>query len=133
MMWRWQLNGEAIGNAECECDVFYSTGNCAEGTGQCECRPEFQAPLCDSCSAGYYGYPQCRPCDCNASGTRGNVCEVGGGQCPCKPNYAGFNCDQCAEGYFNFPECTRNMLTPVHGQISDPKRLGPPLKKPRCY
>ena len=91
----------------CECDVFYSTGNCAEGSGQCECRPEYLSPNCDQCSLGFYGYPQCRPCDCHVNGTRDRVCEVGGGQCPCKYNYAGNNCDQCAEGYFNFPECSR--------------------------
>ena len=93
----------------CQCDVFYSTGNCAEGSGQCECRPEYLSPNCDQCSFGYYGYPECRPCDCHLNGTRDNVCEVGGGQCPCKYNYAGNNCDRCAPGFFNFPECKRKF------------------------
>lgn len=92
----------------CQCDEFFSTGNCAEGSGQCECRPQYLSPLCDQCSFGYYGYPQCKPCDCNINGTRDQICEVGGGQCPCKYNYAGNNCDECAEGYYNFPECIRN-------------------------
>lgn len=73
----------------CQCDVFYSTGNCAEGSGRCECRPEFQAPNCDSCSTGYYDYPNCKPCDCHMNGTRDDICEVGGGQCPCRQNFAG--------------------------------------------
>lgn len=93
----------------CNCDYHFSTGNCAEGSGQCECRPEFLPPYCDQCSFGYYGYPDCRPCDCHVNGTRDNVCEVGGGQCPCKRNYAGNNCDRCAEGFYNFPECIRNF------------------------
>uniref|UniRef100_T1J097 Laminin subunit alpha n=1 Tax=Strigamia maritima TaxID=126957 RepID=T1J097_STRMM len=89
----------------CNCDIFYSTGACFEGNGICECRQEFLPPNCDDCNYGYYGYPNCRPCDCHLNGTRGQKCEVGGGQCPCKTNYRGKNCDQCAEGYFNFPEC----------------------------
>lgn len=99
--------------AACQCDVFYSTGNCAEGSGQCECRPEFLPPYCDQCNEGYYGHPQCRPCDCHRNGTRGNVCEVGGGQCPCKANYAGNNCDRCAEGFYNFPHCLRTYPSSI--------------------
>ncbi|XP_047502805.1 laminin subunit alpha-like isoform X1 [Penaeus chinensis] len=89
----------------CQCNVFYSTGNCAEGSGQCECRPEFLPPYCQECNDGYYDYPDCKPCDCHRNGTVGGVCEVGGGQCPCKENYQGLNCDECAPGYYNFPEC----------------------------
>ncbi|XP_069164876.1 laminin subunit alpha isoform X2 [Procambarus clarkii] len=89
----------------CECNVFYSTGNCTEGTGQCECRPEFLPPLCKDCNDGYYDYPNCKPCDCHRSGTVGGVCEVGGGQCPCEDNYQGLNCHQCAPNYYNFPDC----------------------------
>ncbi|XP_064486972.1 laminin subunit alpha-like [Ornithodoros turicata] len=89
----------------CQCDLTFSSGNCAEGSGQCECRPEFLPPHCDQCSVGYYGFPACRPCDCHSEGTRGRVCQVQGGQCPCKPNYDGKNCDRCAEGYYGFPDC----------------------------
>ncbi|XP_069958976.1 laminin subunit alpha isoform X2 [Cherax quadricarinatus] len=89
----------------CDCNVFYSTGNCAQGTGQCECRPEFLPPLCNACNDGYYDYPNCKPCDCHRSGTIGGVCEVGGGQCPCKDNYEGLNCNQCAPNFYNFPDC----------------------------
>ncbi|XP_029032401.2 laminin subunit alpha [Osmia bicornis bicornis] len=89
----------------CQCDVFYSTGNCADATGKCECRKEYTAPDCDSCSFGYYGYPNCVPCQCHLNGTDGNYCEAIDGSCPCKPNYAGHYCNLCAEGYYNFPEC----------------------------
>ncbi|XP_064094479.1 laminin subunit alpha-like isoform X2 [Macrobrachium nipponense] len=89
----------------CDCNVFYSTGNCEDGTGQCQCRPEFLPPYCRECNDGYYDYPDCKPCDCHKNGTIGGVCEVGGGQCPCKENYQGLNCDECAPGYYNFPEC----------------------------
>lgn len=91
----------------CNCDLNFSTGNCADGTGQCECRPEFLPPYCDECNVGYYGYPECKLCDCHPNGTYGNVCEVGGGQCPCKANYGGKNCDRCKEEYYGFPDCLR--------------------------
>ncbi|XP_013408769.1 laminin subunit alpha isoform X2 [Lingula anatina] len=90
----------------CNCDLKFSTGDCEEGTGICKCRPEYTGINCDSCAKGYYGYPNCRPCDCNINGTEGEVCEVGGGQCPCKPNYSGIYCDSCALGYHSFPQCT---------------------------
>ncbi|CRK95483.1 CLUMA_CG008952, isoform A [Clunio marinus] len=89
----------------CNCDYFYSTGNCEEETGHCECRPEFQAPNCDSCSEGYFGYPNCRPCECNLNGTLGYHCEATDGKCPCKVNFGGNFCKECAPGYFNYPEC----------------------------
>ncbi|KAK0176557.1 hypothetical protein PV328_000678 [Microctonus aethiopoides] len=89
----------------CNCNYFYSTGNCAESTGKCECRPEFTAPDCDSCAYGYFGYPNCRRCECHLGGTDGYHCEAIEGACPCKPNYAGDYCNLCAEGYYNFPDC----------------------------
>ncbi|KAL0280200.1 UNVERIFIED_CONTAM: hypothetical protein PYX00_001570 [Menopon gallinae] len=89
----------------CQCDVYYSTGNCAEGTGKCECRKEYQEPKCDSCSFGYFGYPDCKPCECFLNGTRGYHCEVKDGACPCKPNYFGKFCNSCAAGYYGFPNC----------------------------
>lgn len=68
----------------CACDNFYSTGNCEEETGRCECRPEFEEPHCRSCSFGHFGYPNCRACECNLNGTDGYFCESSNGTCPCK-------------------------------------------------
>ncbi|KAF7271317.1 hypothetical protein GWI33_015789 [Rhynchophorus ferrugineus] len=90
----------------CECDNYYSTGNCAEGSGQCECRKEFTPPNCDSCSFGYYDYPTCKPCECFINGTVNLQCAPQDGACECKANFGGKNCKECAPGYFNFPECT---------------------------
>lgn len=122
----------------CNCDYFYSTGNCGEGDGHCECKPEFQAPNCDSCSEGYFGYPNCRPCECNLNGTLGYHCEategkvnqfriydndidyliIFGFQCPCKANFGGDFCKECAPGYFNYPECKRKKLCVDHSMCS---------------
>ncbi|CAK9798131.1 Laminin subunit alpha [Anthophora quadrimaculata] len=97
----------------CQCDVFFSTGNCADATGKCECRKEYTAPDCNSCSFGYYGYPNCVPCQCHRNGTDGDHCEAIDGSCPCKSNYAGHYCDLCAEGYYNFPECLPCECNPL--------------------
>lgn len=88
----------------CNCENFFSTGNCAEETGRCECRPEFQPPDCQACSYGHFGYPNCRPCECNLSGTDGYQCESVNGTCSCKPNFAGHFCNRCADGYYG-PDC----------------------------
>ncbi|KAL3275284.1 hypothetical protein HHI36_020052 [Cryptolaemus montrouzieri] len=89
----------------CDCDNFYSTGNCSEGTGKCECRKEFSPPDCDSCSFGYFGYPNCKPCECFLNGTINLQCESKNGNCNCLPNFGGEYCKECAPGYYNFPEC----------------------------
>ncbi|XP_050301015.1 laminin subunit alpha [Anthonomus grandis grandis] len=89
----------------CQCDVYYSTGNCAEGSGQCECRENFKAPNCDSCSFGFYDYPTCKPCECFINGTLSEQCEPKDGVCWCKDNFGGPSCSECAPGFFNFPEC----------------------------
>lgn len=94
---------------ECQCDFIYSTGNCEDGTGRCECKPEYTKPKCDSCSYGHYGYPMCRPCDCNINGTISATCKPENGQCPCKRNFDGPYCRTCAAGYYNYPTCERKF------------------------
>ncbi|KAJ8933880.1 hypothetical protein NQ314_013733 [Rhamnusium bicolor] len=91
----------------CQCENFYSTGNCAEGSGRCECRKEFTPPNCDKCSFGYYDYPNCKPCECYLNGTRNLQCSVYDGECTCLPNFGGKYCKECAPSFYNFPECTR--------------------------
>ncbi|OQV14684.1 Laminin subunit alpha [Hypsibius exemplaris] len=91
----------------CRCDARFSTGNCAEGTGICECKPNFTGTNCDRCNDGYFDYPRCRPCECNFNGTINQVCNpAGAGNCACKANYAGPKCDQCADNFYDFPNCT---------------------------
>ncbi|XP_030765960.1 laminin subunit alpha [Sitophilus oryzae] len=90
----------------CNCDNFYSTGNCAEGSGRCECKIQFTPPNCDSCSFGYYSYPECKPCECFINGTVDLQCSYTDGTCHCKENFDGKDCKECSSGYYNFPECT---------------------------
>ncbi|KRT86422.1 hypothetical protein AMK59_1178, partial [Oryctes borbonicus] len=89
----------------CQCDASFSTGNCEEGSGRCECRREFTPPNCDSCSFGYYDYPRCKPCDCFLNGTHDLQCEASDGQCRCKINFGGKYCKECAPNFYKFPEC----------------------------
>jgi laminin, alpha 3/5 len=111
---RWEFSSiHPLTPTACNCDHFYSTGNCAEETGHCECRIEFQAPNCDSCAEGYFGYPNCRPCECNLNGTEGYHCEATDGKCPCKPNFGGNFCKECAPGYYGYPDCQRETAKGV--------------------
>ncbi|KAL1517260.1 hypothetical protein ABEB36_001047 [Hypothenemus hampei] len=97
----------------CQCNYHFSTGNCAENSGQCECRKEFQPPNCDSCSFGHYDYPNCKPCGCYLNGTINQQCSPFDGLCSCKENFGGDDCKQCAPGFFNFPECNACECDPV--------------------
>nr|CAI5850401.1 unnamed protein product [Callosobruchus analis] len=101
----------------CNCNTYYSTGNCAEGSGRCECKPAYTPPYCDSCSFGYYGYPDCRPCECYLNGTMNQQCTAQEGLCQCLPNFGGDYCKECAPGYFNFSQCSRCECDP-QGSVS---------------
>lgn len=107
-----------FGFVACDCDNFYSTGNCEEETGRCECKPEYQAPDCQSCSYGHFGFPNCRACECNMNGTNGYHCESTNGKCPCKNNFGGDYCKTCAEGYYGLPDCNACECNAV-GSVND--------------
>ncbi|XP_028968222.1 laminin subunit alpha [Galendromus occidentalis] len=81
------------------------SGECDDLTARCKCDPMYSEPLCDRCSDGHYGYPDCRPCDCFQNGTIGGICENNGEPCPCKENFGGKFCKQCARGFYEHPSC----------------------------
>ncbi|XP_048364494.1 laminin subunit alpha-3 [Sphaerodactylus townsendi] len=81
-----------------------SSSDCDRRTGQCRCRVGFQGIACDSCASGYFHYPFCQRCNCDAVGSVDNTCGPQG-HCFCHRNYAGPQCNQCAPGYYSYPSC----------------------------
>lgn len=53
------------GTLRCFCDVEGSTDlECESFGGQCRCRPNVIGRTCSACRTGYYGFPNCQPCNC---------------------------------------------------------------------
>ena len=48
------------------------------------CHKGFSGHYCDKCAIGFYGYPNCRECDCNSNGVLENCNHKG--ICSCKVN-----------------------------------------------
>ncbi|KAL4655456.1 laminin subunit alpha-5 isoform X1 [Arapaima gigas] len=93
-----------VGCEVCNCSrpgVTAQDINCDSDSGQCRCKNNIIGRRCDRCAPGYYGYPNCRPCDCNAAGTEGHICDSVTGQCICKENVEGERCDRCQVGTFH--------------------------------
>ncbi|XP_059188801.1 laminin subunit alpha-5 isoform X2 [Centropristis striata] len=93
-----------VGCEVCNCSrpgVLSPDVNCDNLSGQCRCKDNVVGRQCDRCAPGFYGYPNCRPCDCNDAGTEEEVCDSFTGQCLCKENVQGSRCDQCRVGTFH--------------------------------
>ncbi|XP_025159598.1 laminin subunit alpha-1 isoform X2 [Harpegnathos saltator] len=92
-----------VGCRPCACTLGATRPQC-DHQGQCPCRIGYDGLRCERCAKGYYGYPRCRPCSCNAAGTtqcQDGICGCDDkGQCPCKELAVGRQCDQCKEGTF---------------------------------
>ncbi|KAJ3586856.1 hypothetical protein NHX12_013248, partial [Muraenolepis orangiensis] len=57
-----------VGCEVCNCSrpgVTTPEASCDHDNGQCRCKNNIIGRQCDRCEAGFYGYPNCRPCDCN--------------------------------------------------------------------
>ncbi|XP_008292613.1 laminin subunit beta-4-like [Stegastes partitus] len=90
------------GCKSCECDPRGSVSElCDQVRGQCACRAEVAGRRCDRCQTGYWGFPQCRACQCNGLS---EDCDAESGECrSCREHSAGPNCDRCVEGYHGNP------------------------------
>ncbi|XP_015276228.1 PREDICTED: laminin subunit alpha-3 [Gekko japonicus] len=73
---------------------------CDKIDGQCKCRPGITGRQCDRCASGSYGFPDCRPCKCDRSGTEPDICNPETGVCLCKENVEGMQCNMCRPGSF---------------------------------
>ncbi|RVE48387.1 hypothetical protein evm_006948 [Chilo suppressalis] len=91
------------GCSPCHCGPGAVTNQCDPQTGQCKCKAGWVGVECERCAPGHFG-PRCRPCLCDAAGTRD--CEEGvcscddEGRCPCKENVVGDKCSECLSGTF---------------------------------
>ncbi|XP_034550802.1 laminin subunit alpha-5 [Notolabrus celidotus] len=93
-----------VGCEVCNCSrpgVVTPDTSCDTESGQCRCKNNVVGRQCDRCAPGFYGYPNCRLCDCNEAGTEEEVCDSFTGQCLCKENVQGSRCDQCRVGTFH--------------------------------
>ncbi|KAF8358536.1 epi-1, partial [Pristionchus pacificus] len=92
-----------IGCQKCGCDPQGSEGGqavCDAESGQCLCKEHVGGRQCDSCLAGYFGFPYCHQCRCNREGTTAQICDGTTAQCKCKENVVGRECEQCKAGTF---------------------------------
>ncbi|CAN9515277.1 unnamed protein product [Ophioblennius macclurei] len=93
-----------VGCEVCNCSrpgIESLDSSCDTLSGQCSCKNNVVGRQCDRCAPGFYGYPNCRPCDCNEAGTEEEVCNSFTGKCLCKENVQGSRCDQCRVGTFH--------------------------------
>ncbi|XP_048466541.1 laminin subunit beta-4-like [Rhincodon typus] len=86
----------------CYCDRQGAIDSiCDQRTGQCRCHRNTIGRACDRCRPGYYGFPICRPCQCNS---HSESCDPQTGACQnCRAFTTGNNCERCSEGYFGNP------------------------------
>ncbi|XP_047201049.1 laminin subunit beta-4 isoform X2 [Girardinichthys multiradiatus] len=90
------------GCRRCKCDPRGSVSEaCDPSRGQCVCRPQINGRRCDRCEPGFWGFPLCRPCDCNGLS---ETCNGETGECMnCREHSTGPHCDRCVDGYYGNP------------------------------
>ncbi|KAK1167043.1 laminin subunit beta-1-like [Acipenser oxyrinchus oxyrinchus] len=90
------------GCRSCECNPQGSSNSfCHVETGQCQCIPGAYGRQCERCLPGYWGFPNCRPCNCNG---HTDHCDPQTGECVgCKDQTTGRTCDRCLTGYYGNP------------------------------
>ncbi|XP_035865899.1 laminin subunit alpha-5 isoform X3 [Phyllostomus discolor] len=108
------------GARPCGCHEVGATGpTCEPFGGQCPCRAYVIGRDCSRCATGYWGFPNCRPCDCS-----GRLCEELTGRCICPPRTVPPACTVCQPQTFGChplagcEEC--NCSGPGVQELTDP-------------
>ncbi|KAJ8257343.1 hypothetical protein GJAV_G00184600 [Gymnothorax javanicus] len=68
-----------VGCEICNCSrpgIIAPDISCDSNSGQCRCKSNIIGRRCDRCAPGFYGYPNCRQCECSEAGTESNVCDA---------------------------------------------------------
>lgn len=106
------------GALPCNCDYSGSTSfECHPFGGQCQCKPNIIERQCGACKTGYFGFPDCKPCECPSVA----MCEPNTGECVCPPNVMGELCDKCMPNTYGFHQiigcepCDCNYLGIANG------------------
>ncbi|XP_074521304.1 laminin subunit beta-4 [Halichoeres trimaculatus] len=86
----------------CDCDPRGSLSDmCDQVRGQCACRSQVAGRRCDHCHSGFWGFPDCRVCECNQLSDQ---CDQETGACVnCREHATGPRCDRCVDGYHGNP------------------------------
>ncbi|XP_023237076.1 laminin subunit alpha-like [Centruroides sculpturatus] len=108
------------GALQCKCDTDGSYSyECNEFGGQCNCRPNVIGRTCSRCQTGFFGFPNCKPCNCPSTA----ICHPTTGQCICPPRVTGEKCDMCIPHTYGFDaiigceECSCNPLGVDRGNL----------------
>ncbi|XP_069892911.1 laminin subunit alpha-5-like [Dipodomys merriami] len=108
------------GARPCGCHEVGATGpTCEPFGGQCPCRAHVIGRDCSRCATGYWGFPNCRPCDCGA-----RLCDELTGRCICPPRTVPPDCLVCQPRTFGChplvgcEEC--NCSGPGVQELTDP-------------
>ncbi|XP_055884413.1 laminin subunit alpha-like isoform X2 [Biomphalaria glabrata] len=99
------------GALDCNCNSEGSRSfTCDTFGGFCQCKDNIIGRTCSACRPGYYGFPNCRPCNCPFG-----VCQADTGECVCPPFVEGQSCDRCkpeAYGYDRLIGCQQCSCHP---------------------